>query len=51
MTFISSTRAAKTAWTCSNHLKWLANELPVTFLYAGVGLAGYVNLIWPHLLL
>jgi hypothetical protein len=23
----------------SNHLKWLANELPVTFLYAGVGLA------------
>src|SRR6266404_5369349 len=24
----------------SNHLKWLANELPVTFLYAGVGLAG-----------
>ena len=23
-----------------NHLKWLANELPVTFLYAGVGLAG-----------
>lgn len=22
----------------SNHLKWLANELPVTFLYAGVGL-------------
>ena len=40
MTFISSTRAAKTAWTVSNHLKWLANELPVTFLYAGVGLAG-----------
>jgi hypothetical protein len=24
----------------SNHLKWLANELPVTFIYAGVGLAG-----------
>jgi hypothetical protein len=24
----------------SNHLKWLASELPVTFLYAGVGLAG-----------
>lgn len=23
----------------SNHLKWLANELPVTFIYAGVGLA------------
>lgn len=23
----------------SNHLKWLANELPITFLYAGVGLA------------
>jgi hypothetical protein len=23
----------------SNHLKWLANELPVTFVYAGVGLA------------
>jgi len=23
----------------SNHLKWLANELPVTFLYVGVGLA------------
>lgn len=23
----------------SNHLKWLANELPVTFLYTGVGLA------------
>jgi hypothetical protein len=23
----------------SNHLKWLANELPVTFLFAGVGLA------------
>ncbi|UAK31925.1 MULTISPECIES: TniB family NTP-binding protein [Nocardia] len=22
----------------SNHLKWLANELPVTFIYAGVGL-------------
>ena len=24
----------------SNHLKWLASELPVTFIYAGVGLAG-----------
>jgi len=24
----------------SNHLKWLANELPVTFIYTGVGLAG-----------
>jgi hypothetical protein len=24
----------------SNHLKWLANELPVAFIYAGVGLAG-----------
>ena len=24
----------------SNHLKWLANELSVTFIYAGVGLAG-----------
>jgi len=24
----------------SNHLKWLAGELPVTFIYAGVGLAG-----------
>jgi len=24
----------------SNHLKWLANELPVTFIYVGVGLAG-----------
>jgi len=23
----------------SNHLKWLANELPVTFIYAGVGLS------------
>ncbi|MEU3282691.1 TniB family NTP-binding protein, partial [Streptomyces antibioticus] len=23
----------------SNHLKWLANELPVTFIYVGVGLA------------
>jgi hypothetical protein len=23
----------------SNHIKWLANELPVTFIYAGVGLA------------
>jgi hypothetical protein len=23
----------------SNHLKWLASELPVTFIYAGVGLA------------
>ncbi|WP_210572913.1 TniB family NTP-binding protein [Streptomyces sp. GESEQ-4] len=23
----------------SNHLKWLANELPVTFVYVGVGLA------------
>jgi hypothetical protein len=23
----------------SNHLKWLANELPLTFIYAGVGLA------------
>jgi hypothetical protein len=23
----------------ANHLKWLANELPVTFIYAGVGLA------------
>lgn len=23
----------------NNHLKWLANELPVTFIYAGVGLA------------
>lgn len=23
----------------SNHLKWLANELPVTFIYTGVGLA------------
>lgn len=23
----------------SNHLKWLSNELPVTFIYAGVGLA------------
>lgn len=23
----------------ANHLKWLANELPVTFLFAGVGLA------------
>jgi Bacterial TniB protein len=23
----------------SNHLKWLANELPVTFIFAGVGLA------------
>lgn len=23
----------------SNHLKWLANELPITFIYAGVGLA------------
>ncbi|SCL17755.1 TniB family NTP-binding protein [Micromonospora inyonensis] len=23
----------------ANHLKWLANELPVTFVYAGVGLA------------
>jgi hypothetical protein len=23
----------------SNHLKWLSSELPVTFLYAGVGLA------------
>jgi Bacterial TniB protein len=23
----------------SNHLKWLANELPVTFVYAGVGLS------------
>jgi hypothetical protein len=23
----------------SNHLKWLANELPITFVYAGVGLA------------
>lgn len=23
----------------SNHLKWLASELPITFLYAGVGLA------------
>jgi hypothetical protein len=23
----------------SNHLKWLANELPVTFIYLGVGLA------------
>lgn len=23
----------------SNHLKWLANELPVTFIYIGVGLA------------
>lgn len=23
----------------SNHLKWLSNELPVTFVYAGVGLA------------
>jgi hypothetical protein len=24
----------------SNHLKWLANELPVAFIYAGVGLDG-----------
>jgi AAA domain len=24
----------------SNHLKWLANELPVTFIYTGAGLAG-----------
>jgi hypothetical protein len=23
----------------SNHLKWLANELPITFVYAGVGLS------------
>lgn len=23
----------------SNHLKWLSNELPVTFIYAGVGLS------------
>jgi hypothetical protein len=23
----------------SNHLKWLANELPVTFIYVGVGIA------------
>ena len=23
----------------SNHLKWLANELPITFIYAGVGLS------------
>jgi hypothetical protein len=22
----------------SNHLKWLANELPITFIYAGLGL-------------
>lgn len=24
----------------SNHLKWLANELPVTFVFAGIGLEG-----------
>ena len=29
----------------SNHLKWLANEMPITFIYVGVGLAekGYFS--------
>ncbi len=31
--------AHKDGLDVSNHLKWLANELPVTFIYAGVGLA------------
>jgi hypothetical protein len=30
---------SKDGLAVSNHLKWLANELPVTFVYAGVGLA------------
>ncbi|MFE3279532.1 AAA family ATPase [Nocardia sp. NPDC059239] len=30
---------SKDGLAVSNHLKWLANELPVTFIYAGVGLA------------
>ena len=29
----------RTGTEISNHLKWLANELPVTFIYTGVGLA------------
>ncbi|QKW20226.1 AAA family ATPase [Kitasatospora sp. NA04385] len=29
---------SKDGLAVSNHLKWLANELPVTFIYAGVGL-------------
>ncbi|PPJ26494.1 TniB family NTP-binding protein [Nocardia nova] len=35
--FINHT--SKDGLAVSNHLKWLANELPVTFIYAGVGLA------------
>ena len=31
--------AHKDGLDVSNHLKWLANELPVTFIYTGVGLA------------
>lgn len=31
--------AHKDGLDVSNHLKWLANELPVTFIYIGVGLA------------
>jgi len=30
---------SKDGLAVSNHLKWLANELPITFIYAGVGLA------------
>jgi hypothetical protein len=30
---------SKDGLAVSNHMKWLANELPVTFIYAGVGLA------------
>lgn len=30
---------SKNGVAVNNHLKWLANELPVTFIYAGVGLA------------
>ena len=29
---------SKDGLAVSNHLKWLANELPITFIYAGVGL-------------
>ncbi|MCE7010073.1 TniB family NTP-binding protein [Kibdelosporangium philippinense] len=30
---------SKDGLAVSNHLKWLANELPITFIYAGVGLS------------
>jgi hypothetical protein len=37
MIFTSSIRIAGTGVEVSDHLKWLANQLPVTFIYAGVG--------------